>query len=66
MNRSVTWSNFAAYLAGQQATSTNILNVRNGSQGATSRIGNGVSEVNSLHGAVSPNRVVQLAVKIFF
>jgi len=66
MNRSVTWSNFAAYLAGQQANSTNILNVRSGSQGATSRIGNGVSEVNGLHGAVSSNRVVQLAVKIFF
>ncbi len=66
MNRSVTWSNFAAYLAGQQANSTNILNVRNGSQGATSRIGNGVSEVNGLHGAVSSNRVVQLAVKVFF
>jgi len=66
MNRNVTWSNFNAYAAERQAGAASILNVRNGSQGATSRIGNGVSEVNALHNAVSPNRVIQLAVKIFF
>ena len=42
------------------------MNVRNGSQGATSRIGNGVGEVNALDRAVSRNRIIQLAVKIFF
>lgn len=66
MNRNVTWSSFNAYLAERQAGSASILNVRNGSQGATSRIGDGVGEVNALHNAVSPNRIIQLAVKIFF
>jgi Carboxypeptidase regulatory-like domain/TonB-dependent Receptor Plug Domain len=66
MNRNVTWSSFNAYLAERQAGSASVLNVRNGSQGATSRIGDGVSEVNALHNAVSPNRIIQLAVKIFF
>jgi hypothetical protein len=66
MNRAVTWNSFNAYLAERQAGSANILNVRNGSQGATSRIGDGVGEVNTLHNAVSPNRIIQLAVKIFF
>ena len=66
MNRNVTWNSFNAYLAERQAGSANILNVRNGSQGAASRIGDGVGEVNALHNAVSPNRIIQLAVKIFF
>ncbi len=66
MNRNVTWSNFNTYLADQQASSTTILNLRNGSQGATSRIGNGVGEVNGLQGVVSGNRIIQLAVKIYF
>jgi hypothetical protein len=66
MNRNVTWSSFNAYLAERQAGSASILNVRNGSQGAASRIGDGVGEVNALHNAVSPNRIIQLAVKIFF
>ncbi|MGE0886220.1 MAG: hypothetical protein AB7P14_22010 [Blastocatellales bacterium] len=66
MNRNVTWSNLDAYFANRSAASASILNVRNGSEGANSRIGIGVGEVNGLHGAVSPNRIVQLAVKIFF
>src|SRR5262249_52871969 len=66
MNRGVTWSSFQAYLDNQQATSTNILNVRDSSQGKTTRIGNGVAEVNALQSSVSPQRIVQLAVKIFF
>jgi carboxypeptidase family protein/TonB-dependent receptor-like protein len=66
MNRNVTWSGFNAYLAERQAGSASVLNVRNGSRGATSRIGDGVGEVNALHNAVSPNRIIQLAVKIFF
>lgn len=66
MNRNVTWNNFNAYLAERQAGSASIRNVRTGSQGAASRIGNGVSEVSGLHNAVSPNRVIQLAVKVYF
>jgi len=66
MNRNVTWSNFNAYLADRSAATANILNVRNGSEGASSRTGVGVAEVNNLHGAVSPNRIIQLAVKIYF
>ncbi len=66
MNRNVTWSSFDAYLAQRQAGSASVLNARNGSEGATSSIGNGVGEVNSLQNAVSPNRIIQLAVKIFF
>lgn len=66
MNRSVTWRNFDEYLANRQATSSNILNVRGSTLSGNPRLGNGVGEVNALHGAVSPNRVVQLAVKIFF
>jgi hypothetical protein len=66
MNRNVTWDSFDAYLADQSAATANINNRRNGSGGATTRIGNGVGEVNTLSGAVSPNRIIQLAVKIFF
>jgi hypothetical protein len=66
MNRGVTWSNFNAYLAGQQATTTNILNVRGSTLSGNPRLGNGVGEINNLHGAVSNARVIQLAVKIFF
>ncbi len=66
MNRGVTWNSFATYLTDQQASSTTILNVRNGANGATSRLGNGVGEVNGLQGVVSGNRVIQLAVKIYF
>lgn len=66
MNRGVTWNNFQAYLDGRQATSTNILNVRGSTLAGNPRLGNGVGEFNGLHGAVSSNRVIQLAVKIFF
>ena len=66
MNRGVTWNNFQAYLDGRQATSTNILNVRGSTLSGNPRLGNGVGEFNGLHGAVSGNRVIQLAVKFYF
>jgi hypothetical protein len=68
MNRSVTWNSFAAYLADRQASAANIQNVRANLTAANQnpRLGGAVGEVNALHGAVSGNRVVQLAVKIFF
>ena len=66
MNRGVTWNNFQAYLDGRQATTTNILNVRGTTLSGNPRLGNGVGEFNGLHGAVSGNRIIQLAAKIFF
>lgn len=69
MNRGVTF-NMAATLADfigkEQAGSTNIQNVRGSTLQGNPRLGNGVGEVNALHGAVSGNRVIQLAVKLFF
>ncbi len=66
MNRGVTWTNFQAYLDGRQATSANILNVRGSTLSGNPRLGNGVGEFNGLQGAVSGNRIIQLAAKIFF
>jgi hypothetical protein len=43
-----------------------LQNVRGTSLAGNPRLGNGVGEYSGLHGAVSGNRVVQLAVKIFF
>lgn len=67
MNRGVTFTSFATYLTDRQANSTNIQNVRGTTLATTPQIlGNGVGEVNALSGTVSGNRVIQLAVKIFF
>lgn len=66
MNRSVTWNSFNAYLADRSAATANINNVRGSTLSGNPRLGNGVGEINALHGAVSGNRVIQLAVKIFF
>jgi len=40
--------------------------VRGTTLGGNPRLGNGVGEVNTLSGTVSGNRIIQLAVKIFF
>jgi hypothetical protein len=71
MNRGVTWTSFQAYLDNRQATvsgtTANIQNVRGTTTlSGNPRLGNGVGEVNALHGAVSGNRIIQLAAKIFF
>jgi outer membrane receptor protein involved in Fe transport len=66
MNRTVQWSNFDAYLAQRQAGQATINNVRGATLAGNPRVGNGVAEFNALHGAVSPARVIQLAVKIYF
>jgi hypothetical protein len=68
MNTSVTWNSFNAYLASQSAATANINNIRGTtlSGGTTPPLGNGVGELNGLTGNVAGNRVVQLAVKIFF
>jgi hypothetical protein len=66
MNRGVTWNSFNAYLASQSAATANINNVRGSTLSGNPRLGNGVGEVNTLSGTVSGNRIIQLAVKIFF
>ncbi len=69
MNRGVTFNiagDFSNYLQRLQANPAYVQNVRGSTLAGNPRIGNGVSEVNNLHTAVSGNRVIQLAVKIFF
>jgi len=69
MNRGVNFniaSNFSDYVQKQQAAAAHVQNVRGSTLSGTPRIGNGVGEVNSLHGSVAANRIIQLAVKIFF
>jgi len=41
-------------------------NVRGASLSGNPRLGNGLGEFNGLSGVVTPNRVIQLAVKIYF
>jgi len=62
----VTWNNFSAYLASQSAATANINNARGKTLSANPRLGSGLGEVKTLSGAVSGNRIIQLAVKIFF
>lgn len=69
MNRSVTFninSSFSDFTQNQQANKDNIQNVRGSTLSGNPRLGNGVGEANSLHTAVSANRVIQLALKFFF
>jgi hypothetical protein len=66
MKRDVTWNSLAAYLTSQSAATAQINNVRNGAEGQSTILGNGVGEVNTLSNSVSGNRIIQLAVKIFF
>jgi len=66
MNTSVTWNSFNAYLADRSAATANINNVRGSTLSGTPPVGNGVGEFNGLSGTVAGNRVIQLAVKIFF
>jgi hypothetical protein len=66
MKRDVIWNSFADYAASQSAATANILNVRGSTLSGNPILGNGVGEVNALSGSVSGNRIIQLAVKIFF
>jgi hypothetical protein len=66
MNRNVTWNSFDAYVRSQSAATANINNVRGATLGGNPILGNGVGEVNTLSNSVSGNRIIQLAVKIFF
>jgi len=70
MNTSLTWeiaSNFSNYKERQQAALTTIRNIRGGTNSpATGRLGRAVGEFNGQPGFVSPNRVIQVAAKIYF
>jgi hypothetical protein len=66
MNRGVTWNSFKAYTDSQSAATANINNVRGSTLTGNPILGNGVGEVNALSPSVSGNRIIQLAVKIFF
>jgi hypothetical protein len=66
MNRGVTWNSFNAYLADRSAATANINNVRGTTLSGNPRLGNGVGEINSQSGVVAGNRIIQLAVKIYF
>ncbi len=69
MNRTLTYNiatNFSDYSAKLQADPAYIQNVRGGTLSGNPRLGNGVGEINAQQSVVSGNRVIQLAVKIFF
>jgi carboxypeptidase family protein/TonB-dependent receptor-like protein len=66
MKRDVTWNSFKAYTDSQSAATANINNVRGSTLSGNPILGNGVGEVNTLSDTVSGNRIIQLAVKIFF
>jgi hypothetical protein len=66
MKRDVVWNSFNAYLQSQSAATANINNVRGSTLSGNPILGNGVGEINTLSDTVSGNRIIQLAVKIFF
>ena len=74
MNRGLTFniaSNFSNFAANQQASIKSIQNLRVGPDGRPvpndrRRLGLAVGEVNTQPNFVSPNRVIQLAAKIYF
>ncbi|NOT60647.1 MAG: TonB-dependent receptor [Acidobacteria bacterium] len=51
---------------GTTATVNPVQNIRGTSLAGNPRLGNGVGEYNGLSGTVSGNRIIQLAVKIYF
>ena len=61
-------TNFSDFLTRQKSDPSYVLNVRGTTLTTTSPqpLGRGVGEYNGLHGEVTGNRVIQLAVKIFF
>jgi hypothetical protein len=69
MNRTLTFniqSNLSDYLNNLRATSSNVQQIRGSTLSGNPVLGNGVAEVNGLTTTVAGNRVIQLAVKIFF
>src|SRR5262249_41486042 len=69
MNRNVTFniaSSLSDYLQKLQASPTNVQNVRGSTLSGNPILGNGVGEINGLTTNVAGNRVIQLALKIYF
>lgn len=68
-NNGVTFNiaqNFSDFLTRQTANASYVQNVRGTTLQGNPRLGGGLGEYNGLSGSVSGNRIVQLAVKIFF
>lgn len=71
-NRGITWniaSDFSNFTQRQVASSAYVRNLRlndNGPNRISSRLGNALGEVNSQPGFNSSNRVIQMAVKLYF
>jgi hypothetical protein len=60
-------SNFSDYAEKQQASASTLRNLRGGANSpATGRLGNATGEVNGQPGQVSGNRVIQMAMKLYF
>lgn len=69
INTGLTWditSNFSDYAAKQQGSNQTIRNTRNGVSPASGRLGRALGEYSGQPQFVSPNRVLQLAVKVYF
>lgn len=59
-------TNFSNFLDRQTANASYLQNIRGGTLSGNPRLGNGLGEYNGTSGTVSGNRIVQLAVKIYF
>jgi hypothetical protein len=59
-------TNFSNFLDRQTANAAYIQNVRGGTLSGNPRLGNGLGEYNGTSGTVSGNRIIQLAVKLYF
>lgn len=59
-------TNFSNFLERQNANPAYLQNIRGGTLSGNPRLGNGLGEYNGTSGTVSGNRIVQLAVKIYF
>jgi hypothetical protein len=58
--------NFSDFLQKQNANAAHIQNVRGGTLSGNPRLGNGLGEYNGTSNTVAGNRIIQLAVKIYF
>jgi hypothetical protein len=59
-------SSLSDYLTKQQANSAYVQNVRGTTLAGNPVLGQGLGEVNGLSGSVAGNRVIQLALKLYF
>jgi hypothetical protein len=59
-------TNFSDFLPKVNANSAYVQNVRGATLAGNPRLGSGLGEYNGLSGTVSGNRIIQLAVKLYF